>query len=74
MDDILIYRFFTGLLGKPLIGLHGDLLIVKGRVLKEIGFNRRTLTEDFEFASELIKRGYKHGSQLQEYQLKAPIT
>lgn len=72
MDDILIYRFFTGLLGKPLIGLHGDLLIVKGRVLKEIGFNRRTLTEDFEFASELIKRGYKTWQSATRVSIKSP--
>lgn len=59
VDDILLYRFFTGLLKKPLLGLHGDLLVVKGNVLREIGFNRKSLTEDFEFASELVKKGYR---------------
>ncbi|MEM0001674.1 MAG: glycosyltransferase family 2 protein [Desulfurococcaceae archaeon] len=72
MDDILLYRFFTGLLGKPLLGLHGDLLIAKGKVLKEIGFNRKTLTEDFEFASELVKKGYKTWQSATKVSIKSP--
>jgi hypothetical protein len=72
MDDLLIYRFFTGLLGKPLLGLHGDLLIVKGKVLKEIGFNKRSLTEDFEFAAELIRRGYKTWQSATRVSIKSP--
>lgn len=72
MDDLLIYRFFTGLLGKPLLGLHGDLFIVKGKVLKEIGFNKRSLTEDFEFAAELIRRGYKTWQSATRVSIKSP--
>jgi hypothetical protein len=72
MDDVLIYRFFTGLLGKPLLGLHGDLLIAKGVVLKRIGFNKRTLTEDFEFASELVKHGYKTWQSSTKVSIKSP--
>jgi len=72
MDDILIYRFFTGLLGKPLLGLHGDLLIVKGSVLREVGFTRKTLTEDFEFASELVKRGYKTWQSATRVSIRSP--
>jgi cellulose synthase/poly-beta-1,6-N-acetylglucosamine synthase-like glycosyltransferase len=72
MDDILIYRFFTGLIGKPLLGLHGDLLIVKGSVLKEIGFNMRTLTEDFEFASCLVRRGYKTWQSATRVSIRSP--
>lgn len=72
MDDILIYRFFTGLLSKPLLGLHGDLLIVKGKVLREIGFTRKTLAEDFEFASELVKRGYKTWQSATRVSIRSP--
>lgn len=72
VDDVLIYRFFTGLLAKPLVGLHGDLLIVKGKVLKEIGFTRRSVTEDFDFAAELVKRGYKTWQSSTKVSIKSP--
>lgn len=72
MDDVLLYRFFTGLLGKPLLGLHGDLLIVKGRVLKEIGFNVKTFTEDFEFAANLVRRGYRTWQSATRVSIKSP--
>lgn len=56
-DDLTTFRFFTGLLGKPLAGLHGELLAVKGEVLREIGYNNRSIVEDFRFAQELVRRG-----------------
>jgi egghead protein (zeste-white 4 protein) len=55
-DDLTIFRFFTGICKKPMLGLHGEVLTVKGSILKEIGYHRRTLTEDFRFAAEIIKR------------------
>lgn len=58
-DDLMVFRFFTGFLKRPLLGLHGELLAVKGEVLKEIGYGNHSFTEDFRFASELVKRGYK---------------
>lgn len=58
-DDLTIFRFGTGLLGKPINGMHGELLGVKGNVLKKIGFNRKTITEDFCFSRELIKNNIK---------------
>jgi cellulose synthase/poly-beta-1,6-N-acetylglucosamine synthase-like glycosyltransferase len=72
VDDFFFFRFFTGLLGRPLLGLHGDLLIVKGVVLREIGFSKRTLTEDFEFAKELVKRGYKTWQSSTKVSIKSP--
>ncbi len=33
--------------------------ILKGSVLREIGFDFNSITEDFRFAMELCKRGYK---------------
>jgi cellulose synthase/poly-beta-1,6-N-acetylglucosamine synthase-like glycosyltransferase len=71
-DDGTVYKFFTGLLGKPLIGLHGELLCVKGEVLKEIGYNHRTITEDFRFSCELVKRGYKTWQSKTRISLKSP--
>ena len=58
-DDITIFRFFTGLLKTPLIGIHGEMLTVKGSILKEIGYNEKSLTEDFRFSVELVKRKMK---------------
>ena len=29
-DDVTVFRFFTGLLGIPYIGMHGEMLTVKG--------------------------------------------
>jgi cellulose synthase/poly-beta-1,6-N-acetylglucosamine synthase-like glycosyltransferase len=72
VDDLFLFRLFTGLLGKPLLGLHGDLLIVKGSVLREIGFSKKTLTEDFEFAKELVKRGYKTWQSNTRVSIKSP--
>ncbi len=71
-DDVTVYRFFTGLLGKPLVGLHGELLCVKGDVLTEIGYKYRTITEDFHFSCELIKRGYKTWQSKTRVSLKSP--
>ncbi|MEM1634774.1 MAG: glycosyltransferase family 2 protein [Thermosphaera sp.] len=72
IDDLTLYRFFTGLLSRPLLGLHGELLIVKGGVLKEIGFTFRSITEDFRFATELIKKGYKTWQSSTRVSIKSP--
>lgn len=72
LDDLTLYRFFTGLLGRPLLGLHGELLVVKGSVLKEIGFGFRSLTEDFRFAVELVKRGYKTWQSATRVSIRSP--
>jgi cellulose synthase/poly-beta-1,6-N-acetylglucosamine synthase-like glycosyltransferase len=56
VDDVTIYRLFTGVLGRPYLGFHGELLCARGDVLQEIGFDRATIVEDFAFALELAKR------------------
>jgi cellulose synthase/poly-beta-1,6-N-acetylglucosamine synthase-like glycosyltransferase len=71
-DDLTVYRFFTGLLGNPLVGLHGELLCVKGEVLKKIGYDHHTITEDFHFAAELVKRHYKTWQSKTQVSLKSP--
>ena len=55
--EITRNRFALIKLRKPLFGLHGELLIVHGRVLKLIGFNTNSLAEDTWFAAKLIERG-----------------
>lgn len=54
--DFSFFRTFTGVLGRPYAGLHGELLCARGDVLTEIGFDRRTIVEDFAFADELVRR------------------
>jgi len=58
-DDVTVFRFFTGLLGIPYIGMHGEMLTVKGSVLREIKYDFHSITEDFRFTAELIKRKMK---------------
>lgn len=58
VDDLTLFRFLTGVIGRPLNGFHGELMIIKGSVLRKIGFDRMTVTEDFAFARELDK--YEH--------------
>lgn len=56
IDDISLYRLFTGVLGTPYLGFHGELLCARGDVLAEVGFDRETIVEDFAFALELVER------------------
>ena len=49
-DCNTLYKFFTGLLRTPVLGLYGELLTVRWSTLKEIGYNNRTITEDFRFS------------------------
>ncbi|MFD1647564.1 glycosyltransferase family 2 protein [Haloarchaeobius litoreus] len=59
VDDISIYRLFNGVLGRPYLGFHGELLCARGDLLREVGFDRDTIVEDFAFALELAKRDVK---------------
>ncbi len=52
-------RFALNRLGKPVFGLHGELLIIHGSILKEIGFETDSLAEDTWFAARLIERGVR---------------
>lgn len=55
--DVTRNRFALSRFRKPLFGLHGDLLVVHGSVLKSIGFNTDSIAEDTWFAARLIERG-----------------
>lgn len=56
VDDLTVFRTFTGLLGIPAIGFHGELLTVRGDVLADVGFDRKSIVEDYAFAARLIER------------------
>ncbi|HKI07926.1 MAG TPA: glycosyltransferase family 2 protein [Nitrososphaeraceae archaeon] len=58
-EDITVFRFFTGLTKRPWIGLHGEMLTVRGDVLKDIGYGEPSISEDFRFATHLIRRNLK---------------
>lgn len=55
VDDLTVFRTFTGLLGVPAIGFHGELLTARGDLLVDIGFDRESIVEDYGFAARLIE-------------------
>ncbi|MGC9210503.1 MAG: glycosyltransferase [Acidilobus sp.] len=58
LDDISFFRLFTGVLRRPLVGLHGELLGVKGDFLLKVdAFNERSKVEDYMLASKIIRAG-----------------
>ncbi|PMP59959.1 MAG: egghead-like protein [Caldisphaera sp.] len=60
LDDISFFRFFTGLIKKPYVGLHGELLGVKGSFLLEVNaFNKPSKVEDFLFSIDVVKNNGK---------------
>ena len=59
IEDLTTFRLFTGLVGKPYMGFHGELLCARGDVLNELGFDHDTMVEDFVFSMELVKSGWK---------------
>lgn len=58
-EDITIVRFCTGVLRTPINGFHGEILMARGDILKTVGFDRKTVTEDFSFGIQLVKRKIK---------------
>jgi cellulose synthase/poly-beta-1,6-N-acetylglucosamine synthase-like glycosyltransferase len=74
MEDLTSFRVFTGLLGKPYIGFHGELLCARGSVLKEIGFDHDTMVEDFVFAMKLIDNGWKTWQSKTRVSILSPHT
>jgi cellulose synthase/poly-beta-1,6-N-acetylglucosamine synthase-like glycosyltransferase len=58
-DDIMIFRFATGLLKDCITGCHGEMFICDGKTLKDIGFDRKSITEDFSFGCEVSRRNLK---------------
>jgi cellulose synthase/poly-beta-1,6-N-acetylglucosamine synthase-like glycosyltransferase len=60
LDDISFFRLFTGIVKKPYVGLHGELLGVKGSFLTRVNaFNKPSKVEDFHFSIEVVKNNGK---------------
>jgi len=74
LDDVTIFRGCQGFLETPLIGFHGELLIVKGSVLREVSFDYKSLVEDFRFSVEIVRRGYKTWSSRTRVSIQSPNT
>ncbi|AET32293.1 glycosyltransferase family 2 protein [Pyrobaculum ferrireducens] len=71
--DVTIYRFAMELLRRPVFGMHGELLIVRGDVLREIWpAMGDTVTEDFRFAMELLRRRYKTFQSATRVSIRSP--
>ncbi len=73
-SDITKHRFALEKLRKAVYGLHGELLIVKGWVLKLIGFNTDSISEDSWFAAKLVERGVPVGQVSTKVSILSPMT
>ena len=67
-DDLTRFAFYTGMLGSPLGGLHGEHLIVRADVEDEIGWDYPdTVIEDAYFGMEFAKRYPGRATTLNSY-------
>jgi hypothetical protein len=67
-DDLARFAFFTGLLGTPLGGLHGEHLIVRSDIEDTIGWDfPNTVIEDAYFAIEFACRYPGRSTTLNSY-------
>lgn len=72
-DDKTIFRFFTGLLKRPLLGLHGELLIAQGTTLNSAGtYSKRSVTEDYLFSTKINKLKLKSWQSKTRVSIKSP--
>lgn len=57
-DDFTRFQFFTGWIGRPLIGLHGEHLLIRASAESEIGWDfGETKVEDAKFALFFTQSG-----------------
>ena len=75
-DDLTRFAFFTGALGTPLGGLHGEHLIVRADIEDEIGWDfPNTVVEDAYFAIKFSMRYPRRSTTLNSYSYGAsPAT
>ena len=75
-DDITRFAFFTGMLGTPLGGLHGEHLVVRADIEDEIGWDfPDTVIEDSYFAIQFATRYPRQSTMLNSYSYGAsPAT
>jgi hypothetical protein len=75
-DDLTRFAFFTGALGTPLGGLHGEHLVVRADIEDEIGWDfPDTVIEDAYFAIQFSIRYPRRSTMLNSYSYGAsPAT
>jgi len=75
-DDLTRFAFFTGAIGTPLGGLHGEHLVVRADIEDEIGWDfPNTVIEDAYFAIQFSMRYPKRSTMLNSYSYGAsPAT
>jgi hypothetical protein len=67
-DDLTRFAFFTGLLGTPLGGLHGEHLIIRADIEDEIGWDfPDTVIEDAYFAVQFATKYPGRSTTLNSY-------
>jgi hypothetical protein len=67
-DDLTRFAFFTGVLGTPLGGLHGEHLVIRADIEDEIGWDfPDTVIEDAYFAIQFAIRYPKRSTTLNSY-------
>ena len=71
-DDLTFFRLSTGLLGRPIFGMHGELLIIRGDVFSEVPFPTDSLVEDFAYSQLLFRRGYRAWQVSTRVSIKSP--
>ncbi|MFN7105380.1 MAG: glycosyltransferase family 2 protein, partial [Pyrobaculum sp.] len=72
-DDLTRFRFALEVLRRPIFGMHGELLMVRGDVLREVWpAMGESVTEDFRLAMELLKRKYKTFQSATRVSIKSP--
>ncbi len=67
-DDLTRFAFFTGVLGRPLGGLHGEHLVIRADIEDEIGWDfPDTVIEDAYFAIQFASKYPKRSTTLNSY-------
>jgi egghead protein (zeste-white 4 protein) len=67
-DDLTRFAFFTGVLGTPLGGLHGEHLVIRADIEDEIGWDfPDTVIEDAYFAIKFAIKYPKRSTTLNSY-------
>ena len=67
-DDLTRFAFFTGALGTPLGGLHGEHLVIRADIEDEIGWDfPDTVIEDAYFAIQFATKYPKRSTTLNSY-------
>jgi beta-1,4-mannosyltransferase len=67
-DDLTRFSFFTGVMGTPLGGLHGEHLVIRADIEDEIGWDfPDTVVEDAYFAIQFATKYPKRSTTLNSY-------